>query len=60
MATDTIDAASSVLNVIAVRWGRDQRTSIVLAANRLAAAGASDVGIVLWAVPDTEVNRVER
>jgi hypothetical protein len=59
-ASATVDAAPTSLNVLLVRWGRDDRVSTMSAANRLAAVSGTPIAVLLVDVPKREIAWIER
>jgi hypothetical protein len=59
-AGDTMRSAPSVLSIVLVGWGRDDRVAVTTAVNRLAAASGTEAGVVLVGVPARELGTVER
>jgi hypothetical protein len=59
-ASATADAAPTSLNVVLVRWGRDDKMSTMSVANRLAAASGSPIAVLLVDVPQREFAWIER
>ena len=58
-AMETAQNSKSEFNVLAVPWGVTHKGIAVSAANRLAAAGSQEVGVILFGIPRREMENVE-
>ena len=56
---ETVAALENSVTSISVQWGKDTASSVVLAANQLAAAGAGEIIVLLYDIPVRELQHVE-